>query len=250
MLAGNQLIGFGAGGGAYRANAVRFDGVNDYLTRGAGFTGGVDSNKIIGSVWLNFQGGDGSSQRVLITTGTTSAISRTTANKIFIDFENSAGALTFRVTTTTTFAVANGWQHLLFSADLSVPAATVWVNDAKDATAPTLVVDTMDFTRADWAVGGDTGGTNKLNAEIADLYVNFGAYLDFNTLANRRKFIDALGKPVDLGADGSRPTGTPPVVFLSKAAGSLAHSFAANKGSGGGFTVTGALTDGANSPSD
>ena len=64
--------------------------------------------------------------------------------------------------------------------------------------------------------------------------------------ANRRKFIDVDGKPVDLGSDGSTPTGTVPLMFFS----GPTDDWHINKGSVGGFTETGAFTDAPYSPSD
>lgn len=56
----------------------------------------------------------------------------------------------------------------------------------------------------------------------------------------------ATGKPVDLGADGSTPTGTAPGVYLTGGA----ATFATNLGTAGSFAVTGTLTNAASSPSD
>lgn len=64
--------------------------------------------------------------------------------------------------------------------------------------------------------------------------------------ATLRKFITAGGKPVDLGATGSTPTGTAPAVFFS----GDASAFLVNKGTGGAFTPTGAVTNASTSPSD
>jgi len=71
-------------------------------------------------------------------------------------------------------------------------------------------------------------------------------FVDLSIEANRRKFIDAIGKPVDLGVDGSTPTGTAPLIFLS----GTTIDWHTNKGSGGGFTEVGALTTATTSPSD
>ena len=71
-------------------------------------------------------------------------------------------------------------------------------------------------------------------------------YLDISVENNRRKFIDADGFPVDLGSDGSTPTGIAAIMFFSGAT----VSWHTNDGSGGGFTENGALTDAATSPSD
>jgi hypothetical protein len=51
-------------------------------------------------------------------------------------------------------------------------------------------------------------------ADVADVYFAPGQFLDLSIPGNVAKFISA-GKPVDLGSDGSTPTGIAPLVFLS-----------------------------------
>ena len=60
--------------------------------------------------------------------------------------------------------------------------------------------------------------------------------------SNRRKFIDSAGKPVDLGADGSTPTGSSPLIYLSLREGEGAEQFAVNRGTGIDFTVRGSVS--------
>ena len=79
---------------------------------------------------------------------------------------------------------------------------------------------------------------------MADLMMWPGTYLDFSVEANRRLFISAAGKPVD-PAVAVAALGTPIVRFSGPTA-----SWHTNKGSGGGFTENGALTDASTSPSD
>src|SRR3546814_17811034 len=79
----------------------------------------------------------------------------------------------------------------------------------------------------------------------ADLWLDPGTYIDLSVTANRRKFVGSgAATSVDLGADGSTPTGTAPLVFLSGAT----ADWHTNKGAGGGFTENGALTDAATDP--
>jgi hypothetical protein len=108
---------------------------------------------------------------------------------------------------------------------------------------------TINFNGFALWVGADSFG-NNLTGDLADLWIAPGVSLldgsgDIAT-STRRKLIDASGKPVDLGSDGSIPTGTAPSVFLS----GNASSFSTNKGTGGAFTTTGTLTDATSSPSD
>ena len=77
-----------------------------------------------------------------------------------------------------------------------------------------------------------------MGMSIADFYFNPTTYIDLSVTANRRKFISASLHPVDRGATGSIPTGTAPIMYQSGAV----ASWQTNKGTGGGFTLTGALT--------
>ena len=83
---------FYSAAGGYEANAVRFDGSNDYLLRGAGLSGASDSKVGILSFWFQFQGGDGSEQAIFAGAATTVQIVKTTANKIRLILQNSGFA--------------------------------------------------------------------------------------------------------------------------------------------------------------
>lgn len=54
---------------------------------------------------------------------------------------------------------------------------------------------------------------NSLNGCLSELYINTDEYLDLSISSNRRKFIDSAIKPVDLGDDGSAPTGNQPAFY-------------------------------------
>lgn len=83
--------------------------------------------------------------------------------------------------------------------------------------------------------------------DVADLWIAPGQFIDFSVTENRRKFISASNKPVNLGVNGATPTGTAPVIFFSGDASSFGQP---NLGSGGAFSHTGSLTDASTSPSD
>ncbi len=103
----------------------------------------------------------------------------------------------------------------------------------------------MTFTGFSFWVGDDSFG-DFLTFDTADMWIAPGQFIDFSVESNRRKFIDADGKPVDLGADGSTPTGTAPAIFFS----GDPLAFPTNKGTGGSFTLAGSLTNASTSPSD
>ncbi len=124
--------------------------------------------------------------------------------------------------------------------------AHLFFNDVDETNTSIKVEGTVDYTRADYAFGARVAGILKLTGCLAQFYLNPEEHIDFTVEANRRKFVSAGGKPVDMGADGSDPTGNVPLVFLSGAT----VSWHTNKGDGGGMTENGALTDCASSPSD
>jgi hypothetical protein len=234
----------------YSANAVRFDGSADYLLRGAGLSGASDSKVGVLSFWFQFQGGDGSEQMILHGAATTLQIHKQPTNKLRILFQTGGFNTAANLTTTSTYTADDTWHHLLASWNCATPVAYLYVDDADDlwTAGPNHAIadEEPDWTHTDFAVGSTTGAGDKLDCEIADLYVNIATSLDLSSAANRRKFIDAEDLPVDLLDDGSGPTGSAPIIYLSGAT----ATWHTNKGGGGGFTESGALTDGADSPSD
>jgi hypothetical protein len=239
----------------YRANAVSFDGANDYLTRGAGLTGAADSKLWTLSFWIRKQGSDGATERVFRAATTVgggtvrTGFQKRSQNSVAILGNNAAGVAILNVSASdNVIKVIDGWVHVLASFDMADSGKRhLYINDASDLASATVYTDdAIGFVWADWAVGADPDGTDKLNGDLADLVLWPGVYLDLSVETNRRKFISAAGKPVYLGANGERPTGAPPLVFLSGPAATW-HN---NLGSGGGFTVHGALSDAPTSPSD
>ena len=233
-------------------NAVNFDGTNDWLERGAGLTGAADSKTGIFSCWVN-RSADGVSHQMLVQqevgSNARQGLTIDDANLFKILMYNTIPGVILQVKTANAIVAADGWTHILAAWDLAVPRVDIYIDDVEDADTPiTLTDDTIDYTRDNAGIGhmwlSSNPGTFKFNGCMADLYFQDGEFLDFTSAPNRRKFIDAGGSPVDLGADGSTPTGTQPLVFLS----GDTDGWHTNLGSGGGFTETGALTDCASSP--
>jgi|TARA_B100001964_G_C13980031_1_gene485790 hypothetical protein len=252
MLTVNAASGFGSGGGAGGVESVNFDGSNDYLTRGAGLTGAADNKVGLFSFWLNIKGGDGTTRNIFQGGDTTLHCQLKTSDKMGINLVDTAPAVNiWNVTTDDTFLVADGWKHFLASFDASASDGAVYISDAGAAndTPDTAVVAYSDavgnWTVANFSIGAVNNGTGKLNADVAELYIT-NEFLDLSVEANRRKFIGADGKPVDLGDDGSEPTGTAPLVYFKNPL----ETWHINAGSGGGFTESGELTAGTDSPSD
>lgn len=233
----------------YTANGVRFNGTTG-LTR-APLTGVADGGSATYSFWIKFNAND-AWQRILSMRASANDhtnIARNNANQLYFSVRAPAYNPQFTITSPTT--VTNGqWHHIMMSFNATTntwhfyqddqSAGIMWANPG-----PNISNIDYDFTD-NWGIGIDPqNGWNPFSGEIADLWVDFGTYMDLSVQSNRRRFIDTHGRPVFLGADGSLPTGTAPDIFMS---GDTA-TWHENKGTGGNFAVTsGALTTAPTSP--
>ena len=252
LLAANTKL-LGSGAASYTANAVTFDGTNDYLSA-TSLTGSNTKTGII-SLWFQRTGGAGTSEKIFLRGfSEPTQLDFVSGNNLRLVLEDSSGTRLYNASSTTTFSADSTWHHALICIDLANTTVKWYIDDAAETvtetTAPvdgTIAWVSGTGTNAnEWLIGDTQGGGQKLTADVADLYINPATYIDPATEANRRKFIDANDKPVDLGSDGSTPTGAQPLIFLS----GDTDDWHTNKGSGGGFTENGALTTASTSPSD
>jgi hypothetical protein len=234
----------------YTAQGVLFDGTNDYMARGANLTGSADGKVGTTSFWIRYNGSsDGARQIILfgsVASGGSWRFERNTSNKYEIRIHDvPVSAFAIDKASTSDWNEADGWHHVLCSWDMAV-GFQLYVNDASDAAAGGTFTNTdLNQVGSDWWIGTDNTTTPRGDFDIADLW-HARTRIDLSVEANRRKFRSAAGKPVNLGSDGSTPTGSAPLIYQS---GSVA-AWHTNKGSGGGFTLTGTLTASADSPSD
>lgn len=223
-------------GDGYFANPVAFDGTNDYLTRGADYTDGADSKLWTGSLWFRRTGGEGAGQRIVEATSTGIVVDFQGDNTFRVFARNAANANILSITTSAVTGTA--WHHVMWSVDLSSTSLRhLYLDGASDLTAVAYTNDTMDLTRAEHSVGASVTGTSKLNANLADVQMWFGEYIDLSVSANRRLFL-ADGMPISPGI--ARAALGAPILRLS----GPTADWHTNKGTGGGLTETGALTAG------
>jgi len=220
----------------YSANPVNFDGTNDYLTRGGGLTGAADSKLFTGSIWARRASASGVWETVSMLTNGGINIFYFTDNSFLITAANAAAELILNIGT----SVINDtdWHHFMWSVDLvDTGKRHLYVDGVSDLLVFTYTNDTIDFTTADCFVGADEFAGTKMAADVADLQMWDGVYVDLSVAANRRLFIQH-GRPVN-PATAAASLGSP-IILLSDAT----NTWHTNDGSGGGFTENGALTDG------
>lgn len=148
---------------------------------------------------------------------------------------------------TRTVTPADGWTHILASWDVAISAAHLWIQDANADLAP-IVYSTNDikYDGGNVGLGAYNTGLGFFTGDMAEVWISFTDYFDLTIAANRRKFIRGGGKPQFLGANGERPSGTSPAIYMK----GPASVFPGNLGTGGAFNVHGTLNDAATSPSD
>ena len=224
-------------------NAVTFNG-SVYLLRGADLTGNSDGKAGTFSFWVNIRGTDSAEQVVYASESGYLVVRRTTAGKWQIEGRNAANSIILLMTSATSYTASSGWTHVVFAWDLASGLGKLYVNNASDlAASPTLTNDTIDYTRANHAIGARTGGTLRFTGDLAQIYFA-RSYLDVSVSTNLRKFISSSRVPVELGATGTGPTGLQPILFLENGF----ATFGTNLGSGGTFTITTSFLDEADPP--
>lgn len=246
----NELNTPAGGGGGYTANAVNFEegewlgaynatGITNTKTllTSFWFTIHTDRNRRQ-TMWRAAQGSatGGSNTRFRLNTST---------NNISFALRNPGGSNVLAGASSFSWSV-DTWYHLLFSCDLSDSGKRyLYIDDS--AQSPSYTTYTNDVWDANqyWAIAARPDDSEHLDGCLADTFIT-NEYLDISVESNRRKFIDASGNPVDLGSDGSTPTGTQPLFFFKSAYGSAGT----NSGSEGNFSVNGTLSACGSSPSD
>lgn len=230
--------------GGYGAPAVTFDGSNDYLVRSGGPTGLADGQLGLLSLWLKVASAPGAVWWVIY--GGQNArfqVRILPTGELQVFGQRSTGATCLDLQTAT--SVCDGaWHHVLAAWDLSADAnCLIYLDGADDTSLTTRTANDIDYAAGDMNIGKPNTATPLLAADMAELYFTT-EWLDLTSATNREKFAKS-GRPVFLGADGSKPTTTAPLVYLK----GPASNWGTNAGSGGNFTVTGTFTDASTKPS-
>ena|SRR3990167_1113815 len=223
-----------------------FDGTNDYLSRGAALTGVVDGKIGIFAARTRMLGGDGVTQRFVSNQdGVTTrfVVNRQSTNLLRIFGTTTAGVQNLLIESTATITADGSYHNILASWDIENDANFIYVDDVSGITVTTSDNTDIDYTLTNFGIGADAqSAANKLNADLDVIYLNLAEKMDFSVVANRRKYFDSAGKWVPSRLDGGQePTGNQPPIYMCNAY----RGFSANQGSGGGFQVTGALTESA-----
>jgi hypothetical protein len=229
---------------------VFFDNPAPFTTTliNAALTGAVDGDRGMLSFWMK-QKTQLTETRLLYDFGVTHVVMSIFTNDFSVTLQNDAGTELLHISSGGGFSIGS-WVHGIASW-IAGSRAQMYINGSSAGVSVFANnAGTYDYggglpTRSDLLVTGPDG-------DVADFYLNLTDSLDLTNAANLQKFRSAIGKPVYLGADGSLPTGSAPICFLSKTAADTPLSWATNKGTGGGRAplAAGVLANSTSSPSD
>lgn len=133
------------------------------------------------------------------------------------------------------------WNH--FIASWNGTTSKCYVNGVSQNT--TTANGTFPWTSGlrQYRVGGSVNSTS-FNGAMAEFFLD-NTYIDLTQASNRSKFYSSQNLPVDLGADGSGPTGAAPLAYFKLNFSNGTANLGDNLGTGGDFTVSaGGATDG------
>lgn len=239
----------------FKCDAAYFDG-SDYLKVTGAISGQTDDKQGIFSYWFNV---DALNEPIFYSDDLGGAgwhaISSfvTSGGDIQLALQY-AGGWAVRMYSYSSGITAGTWYHALYSWDTSVGTSAnyCYLNDVAQSLSPNESVDAaVAWSLQDnWWGGAFTGASPLLNGALAELYLNTTEAMAFSTESNRRKFRSATGKPVSLGATGSVPTGTAPLIYLHLDDGEAATNFKTNRSGATSFSEVGTLTTFGSSPSD
>lgn len=235
--------GCNSGGGGYHAGGVHFDGGGlDGVLRASAPDGVVNGS--VGS--LSYWRKSSSTENSFIQNANTGSwvLGHKATPELYIDNQVTGDGNSWVLATFDHNFNDGTWQNIKISWNVGFAAGSRIVQCYVGDTP--IAIDTSDenggaFTinyEDSWWVPLPEGGAGG-ECDVADLAVYLGTFIDFSIEANRRKFIDANGKPVDPGNFPANPT------FLFSA-----PDFSTNRGTGGETEANGDLTNASTSPSD
>lgn len=244
MSARNLLL-LGVGGGSAAAPAafstVAFDGTADYLLRGAALTGEADGPTGTFAARIHKDTDDTALMILFRNAVTRVSIFINIANTVHVELKNPSGTTLVNITTTTEIFNADGMADLLVAWDLTTSAAEVlqlyWDGSAMAGTPSTLTAGDVDLTSTNWVMFAAMNGTALFDGDVEFLWFD-DTYVDISSSTNRDKWLAE-----NIGADGSGPTGSAPLVYATGDAAAWNDAGGINLGTGGAFVQQGAVTD-------
>ena len=222
-------------------NWATFNGTTDYLNRSSQMVGVLNSNRLSLSCLLNKR--TTSTGHILGTNNSTVLVFINGSDQLVLIGKNSIGTTILTATVTSPTISNTTVFSIMFFCDLSDTLKRgIYINGnaASSITWSTYTNDAIALSQATTLqIGANGSGAGKLDGNLSELYLTTD-YIDFSQEANRLKFRDAFGNPVDLRPQIAAGTLPNPAIYMRFDP----ANFGKNSGTGGDFTVSGTITDG------
>jgi hypothetical protein len=228
-------------------NLADFNGTTGYLSRTSALSGVSDGKTFTASFF--FKSDDIATNGRLLTfcfsNGYDFRVGVDGSGYVFIKGDTSAGVEYLRATASTTAMVAGTTYSIQVSIDLNNTSnRRIYVNGvSQSATWTTYTNQNFPWTTMPrvtvGAIWNGSGYSSLYNGTLSELYFTTD-YIDFSQEANRLKFRDAFGNPVNLTQQIEDAAIPNPAIYTRFPP----TSFGTNSGTGGDFTVNGTITDG------
>lgn len=226
-------------GGDGVADAMDFDGTNDYLSRASDLTGNTDGKTFTFSYfgWRNATG----SLHTIYDNGKVT-IQVNASDQVIITGKNAAGTTILSATATASTIQKQTFDNLLISIDLANTSnRSIYIDDvAATVTWAAYTNDTLDWTTATHAVGAVYSGfASKYAGRLSGLFLDY-TYRNLSVEATRRLFFTADRKPA------ANQAALSPILYLPL---SDQTQPGLNLGTGGNFALTGVVARSGRGPS-
>lgn len=230
-------------------NKADFNGTTGYLYRTSALAGVSDGKTFSGSFYVSVDIDASSRSIFAMSSGGSNdsgvQVYRNLANNIVIRAFDAVTNQLLTATTSSLVNVAGGTVHIAYCFDLSnTTKRFVYINGVLDASVTYANYTNANISFANTAVirvgaSAYSSPSDYLDGKLSEFYFTT-EYIDFSQEANRLKFRDAFGNPVDLAPQIAAGTLPNPAIYMRFDP----ANFGKNSGTGGDFTVSGTITDG------
>ena len=235
-----------ATGTNYTPTTTVWDG-SDYLLRGGGLTGATDGREVT----IAWQGAldatqDGTQFYSIQALGLRIAARHLGGDDIRFYVEDTGGVILQADMPIDNLNSALGQHAWAFSADLTNGRAVMALNGKPlpmplNITGDVTFAD-IDWTTTQWAINANTSGGDVYTGDF-DACLISDTFIDLDTTAGLNKLFATNGLFKDWGAAGVNINGGSELVVIQGANAAALNGGTANSGTGGAFTMTGAVTD-------
>lgn len=184
-----------------------FDGSTMYMNATAASMGIADAKA--GTLVLSLRFANNASGNEFLINNPKFSVSRNSVGNIVVTGKNAAGTTIMSFASGSNPCALAGTYVIMVAWDLATAGTgRLYVNDVSDYVETTYTNDTINYNNGSWFVAADTSAANKFTGDMYVLWFDPTARMGFNSISNRRRYIDPNSVVLFLGRQGQLPTGS------------------------------------------